>query len=155
MNATLIWLYVLDETGARQILKGNDWFEEAFPPFSTNVFFDGLESPPLDISQKHHSDHLVSISQILYRIMRYEIQPRDSIIGDIRLHGFPQLRRTILDHASAGTWSLQGVGPTQHCEVCQGDLIRVSVHDGWHAEVIRLDGLVAELQLEIAAVVEL
>jgi len=95
-------------------------------------------------------------SDILYWLVRDEEDPSRSIIRRVRHHRLPQLQSPILHHTPARTWvSLQSVRPVQHCEVCQADFIRIAIDDCGQAKIASIDGVMADLELEVAAVIEL
>lgn len=65
------------------------------------------------------------------------------------------LQRPVLHHTTAHRRvPLQLVGATQDREVRQADFVRVPVDDGGKAEVVGRDATLADLQLEVAAVVD-
>ena len=77
-------------------------------------------------------------SNVFLVIRRNEIPPTRNrrVISSIRHNCLSSLQRSILHYTTSHSRiSRQRVGPTQYGEVCQADLIRVTVDDGGHAEV--------------------
>lgn len=88
--------------------------------------------------------------------MADKINPRIRIVSRIRHNQLPPLQRPILNHPTARhRVPIQLVLTTKHSEVREADLVGVSVDDGRQPEVAGVDGVVADVQLEVAAVVEL
>lgn len=90
--------------------------------------------------------------------MTHEIDARLGRIRDIRLHRLPELHRPVLDRAShrhTVPKPLQPIRAALHAEVRKRDLVRVPRDDCWHAVVLRGDGGAVNVELEVAAVVEL
>ena len=91
--------------------------------------------------------------------MRDEPHPGLRRIRQIRLHRLPELQRPILHLAPhrhrPSSEAFQMIAAGQHGEIRQGDLIRVAGDDGRHAEVLCGHGFGGQVELEVAAVVEL
>ena len=115
--------------------------------------------PTMSITHPAHSEHAhPPNSDILHILMRDEIQARRRRIRLIRLHRPPALERPILHHPStrhARRAAIQGISSAQHRKVGQADLVRVAVDNGGQAEVARVDGIVADVQLKVSAIVQL
>ena len=93
---------------------------------------------------------------ILHILMRDEILSCLSVVSYIGHYSLAEFQCPVFDHTSS--WrriTRERVGPVLDGEISQANLIRVAVHDGGHAEVARVDGVVADLQLEVASVVHL
>lgn len=85
-----------------------------------------------------------------------EIRPRLGVVGEIRLHGFAASQDSVLHHPSTGHGvPIECIGPAQNGKVRQADLVGVPVDDGGHAEETGVDRAVADLQLKVAAIIEL
>ena len=105
-----------------------------------------------------YSNTLPTYSQILRPRMRNEINTRLRRIGNIRLHRLPKLDRPILHrtpHRNTGSKPLQPIRAAQNREVGERDLVRVPRDDRWHPVILCLDGRFVDVQLEVAAVVDL
>ena len=93
---------------------------------------------------------------ILHVLMRDEIFARLRVLGDIGLDRLTVLERAVLDPAASGSGvTRQGVGAVFHREIRYADLVGVAVDDGRQAEVVGRHLLVADVQFEVAPVVEL
>ena len=90
--------------------------------------------------------------------MRHKPESRIRRVRHISHDGLSPLQRSILDNAttsSAIRGPMKPILPSEDSEVPKRDLIRVPVHDGRHAEVAGIDGRLVDVQLEVAAVVQL
>lgn len=97
----------------------------------------------------------ISFSNILPILMGDEIQTCIGIIRHVGLHHFAASQHTVFHHAAAGDGiSMQGVFATENGKVGQADLVGVSIDHGGHAEEARVDGAVADVQLEIASIIQ-
>ena len=77
-------------------------------------------------------------SNVFLVIHRNEIPPTRNrrVISSIRHNCLSSLQRSVFHYTTSHSRiSRQRVGSTQYGEVCQADLIRVTVDDGGHAEV--------------------
>lgn len=88
--------------------------------------------------------------------MADEVDTRIRVVRRIRCHHLPPLQRPVRNHTTARhRVPVELVRPAEHREVGQADLIRVPVDDSRHSEVARVDGIMANVELEVTAVVEL
>lgn len=88
--------------------------------------------------------------------MADEVNTGIGIISRIRRDRLPSFQSPVRNHPAAGhRVPIELVRAAEHREVGQADLVGVSVDDGWQPEVACVDGVVADVQLEVAAVVEL
>lgn len=88
--------------------------------------------------------------------MADEVDTRVRIIRRVRRHHLPPLQRPIRNHATGRhRVPVELVRAAEHREVGQADLVGVPVDDGRQPEVARVDGIVADVELEVTAVVEL
>ncbi len=96
-----------------------------------------------------------SWSNILNGFVGNEKDPSRGIIRRIRHHRLPQLQSTILHHTSTRTRvSLESIRPVQNCEIGQTNLIRIAIDNCGQTEIARIDRVMADLELEVAAVIE-
>ena len=88
--------------------------------------------------------------------MADEIYPGLGIIRAVSLDSASSLQRPVLYHPI--TWHgipVESIRAAHDCEVGQRDLVRIAVDDRRHAKVAGVDAIMTDMQLEVAAVVEL
>lgn len=86
--------------------------------------------------------------------MRDKVLASSGVVRDIRNLDLATLKRASL-YSSTSNWPLQPVLAALDSEVGSRNLVRVLSHDRWHTKVASVDLVVADLQLEVAAIIDL
>lgn len=88
--------------------------------------------------------------------MTNEVNPSIRIIRTIRHDPLTTLQRSILHYTpTRHRITVQSVLAAKHRKICQADLIWVSVDDRRHPKVASIDRVLANMELEVAAIVQL